>query len=27
LWPVILLAVGTVKIFEATASTEGHKDT
>jgi hypothetical protein len=27
LWPVILLAIGAVKIFEATASSEGHKDT
>jgi len=26
LWPVILLAIGVVKIIEATASTEGHKD-
>ena len=26
MWPVILLAVGAVKLFESTASTEGHKD-
>ena len=25
-WPVILLAIGVVKIFESMASTEGHKD-
>jgi hypothetical protein len=25
-WPVILLAIGVLKIFESMASTEGHKD-
>jgi len=26
LWPVILLAIGAVKLFESMASGEGHKD-
>lgn len=26
MWPVILLAIGAVKLFESFASTEGHKD-
>ncbi len=25
-WPVILLAIGALKILESMASTEGHKD-
>jgi len=24
LWPIILIAIGAVKVFEATASNEGH---
>ena len=26
MWPLILLAIGTLKLLESMASTEGHKD-